>query len=302
MNISKTQYILKSLKKIAHKQWELFIISRILHNLDDDEIEFKTQQLIRRNDGSRALTDLYFPQLGLHLEIDEPHHNDYKQKKADEAREQDILTITGHKIERIKVARAGDPKKAKEIQEIRADVDAFTSIVQRIKNERLAKGAFTSWNFEKQYSADQHISKGHISIKDNVVFKTQAEALRCFGFTGKGWQKGTWRIPDGSCDIVWFPRLYEHGIWKNELSNDGKTILEVAKNHDGVGEIKKQRIDSIKNPDRKFIVFAKAKDSLGFNLLRYVGTFAININESSPYTLRFDRISDIEEVRIPAGQ
>jgi len=47
MSITKTEYILRSLKKITHKKWEFFVISRILHGLSDDEIEFITQQLMK---------------------------------------------------------------------------------------------------------------------------------------------------------------------------------------------------------------------------------------------------------------
>ena len=44
---SKDDYILRSLSKISHKKWELFIVSRIIHNVDDPEIEFSCQQAIR---------------------------------------------------------------------------------------------------------------------------------------------------------------------------------------------------------------------------------------------------------------
>ena len=71
MPISKQDYIYRSLKKVSHKGWETFVISRIIHGLDDDDIEFVTQQLVRLSDESRALTDLYFPQFDLHVEVDE---------------------------------------------------------------------------------------------------------------------------------------------------------------------------------------------------------------------------------------
>ena len=33
-----------------------------------------------------------------------------------------------------------------------------------------------------------------------------------------------WKIPDGTDDVVWFPRLYPHGMWHNELADGGKKI------------------------------------------------------------------------------
>lgn len=297
MVMTKSNFILKSLRKISHKEWESFIISRILHKLDDDDIEFVTQQLVHRRNGRRSLTDLYFPQLSLHLEIDEPHHEAREQESLDALRERDIISATGHKVERIKLARKGKNGGVKDISEIRADVDKFVSLVQAMKDERVAKNQFIPWDFESQYSAAPHIGRGYISVKGNVVFKTQVEALRCFGFTGNGWQRGVWPIPDNSNDVVWFPRLYEHGNWKNELSADGKTIFEVAKNAEGRKSIKQQRLNNPKSSNRKFIVFAKSKDSLGFNLLRYTGTFVMNKSHSDPEVLRFDRVADRETIR-----
>ena len=55
MSNAKTEYIHLSLKKISHKKWEYFLISRILHRLDDFEIEFVSQQLVRCTDATWAL-------------------------------------------------------------------------------------------------------------------------------------------------------------------------------------------------------------------------------------------------------
>ncbi len=290
MSISKQEYILRSLSKIRHKKWEVFIISRVLHGLDDDEIEFVTQQLVRLSDGTRALTDLYFPQFNLHLEIDEPHHE--KQVDKDKRREQDIINMTGHTIERIKVS--DNTGRELEMKEVRKEVDSF---IQRIISLKSKAISFTPWDWKNRYSANSVIERGHVSIDDNVVFHTQVEALRCFGFKGKGWQRGEWIIPDGSHDSVWFPRLYHHGKWHNELADNGKIIYERAINKDGVISITKQRESNLQYPKRKVIVFAKAKDVLGLNLLRYVGSFQMNLDQNESDVLRFDRFSIQEAVR-----
>ncbi|MGB0960310.1 MAG: AbaSI family restriction endonuclease [Halocynthiibacter sp.] len=65
--VTKDEFILRSLSKIQHKQWELFVVSRIINGLvmDDGDVEFVCQQLIRRSKERYALTDLYFPQFGI---------------------------------------------------------------------------------------------------------------------------------------------------------------------------------------------------------------------------------------------
>ncbi len=40
MRVSKNEYILRNLSKIKHKKWELFVITRITHLLNDPEIEY----------------------------------------------------------------------------------------------------------------------------------------------------------------------------------------------------------------------------------------------------------------------
>ena len=89
---SKDDYILRSLSKISHKKWELFIVSRIIHNLDDPEIEFSCQQAIKtKNRDKPYLTDLCFPQLKLYLEVHESYHENEKQKLTDKHRKREIL-------------------------------------------------------------------------------------------------------------------------------------------------------------------------------------------------------------------
>lgn len=293
MDISKDEYILRSLRKIAHKKWELFIVARILHKLDDDSVEFVTQQLVRLKDGRRALTDLYFPQFTLHLEIDEPHHP--KQLKDDERREQDIVEETGHEFHRIAIAGANGADS--NLSLVRADVDEFVETLRARKRDQDSSGNFEPWDWETRYSPDRFIAKGEISVSDNVVFRRQIDALRCFGFQGKGWQKGAWRLRDGSNDVVWFPRLYEHGMWRNELSQEGTVIYERALNQQGRASVAKQRWEAQNCKEPKWIVFAKGKDPLGFNLLRYVGTFAMNFDDVSDDYIRFDRLRTTEKIR-----
>ena len=297
MAITKTEYILRSLTKISNKKWEFFIISRIIHQLDND-IEFITQQMVRNKDGSIFLTDLFFPQFNIHVEIDEPFHK--AQKTKDIKREIDIIEVTGHKVFRINIERNGIEKS---LDKIKKETDLLVEEIQTLKTKAIENNRFSRWNFEERYSSLPIIKKGALLVDDNVVFKTQVEAMRCFGFSGNGYQRGAWTIPDGSFDTVWFPRLFTHGMWKNQLVNNGTRILEEAIYDDGyynpnaLLSIKKQLESEKKHAGRKHIVFAKSKDNLGFNLLRYVGTFVMNVKESSDNCLVFDRLRVKELIR-----
>lgn len=58
---------------------------------------------IRQAAEGRAMTDMYFPQFGIHVEVDEGHHK--AQIEADKLREADIVDATGHQIFRIDVTK-----------------------------------------------------------------------------------------------------------------------------------------------------------------------------------------------------
>ena len=49
--ISKDDYLLRNISKIKHKKWELYIITRILHSLNDSEIEYTCQQFVKTKSG-----------------------------------------------------------------------------------------------------------------------------------------------------------------------------------------------------------------------------------------------------------
>ena len=297
--MTKDDYILRSLAKVSNKKWEFYVISRIIHKLDDPEIEFVTQQLVRREDGKRALTDLFFPQFGLHLEVDESQHLEDRNAEADRKRAEDIQLITGHRIERISVAQRVSNTKVKDLSLsiVSPKIEDFISLIRSMKLQMVAKGEFEPWNFDLKYDPSRHINNGIISKRNDVVFRYQRDALRCFGYEGGHFQRGAWRVPDGSNDLVWFPRLYETSKWKNELSSDGLTIFERAINLDSQ-DGRKVALEKNIATERNRIVFAKAKSPLGYQLYRYVGTFRLNAKESSGTEVRYDQVSDTEKTRV----
>ena len=175
-------------------------------------------------------------------------------------RELDIIRRTNHNVRRIKIGngkdKISDTIRYKSLTDIRHQIDNLVEDIRNLKQQKIRDGDFSAWNLEKRYLSEATIRKGCLDVKDNVVFQVQLEALKCFGFEGEGYQRGAWTIRwDGSNDVVWFPRLYEHGMWKNELTNDGKTIIERAinENEEGIASIAKQRRDEEQYNGRKHL-------------------------------------------------
>ncbi|MEY2829079.1 MAG: hypothetical protein RIQ33_937, partial [Bacteroidota bacterium] len=98
--MTKREYVIRQIAKTNKKNYENYVVTRIYHRLNRNDVKFSTQQFVNRPEG-HALTDMYFPQLKLHIEIDEPFHK--KQKEMDINRETDIIQATNHEILRIEI-------------------------------------------------------------------------------------------------------------------------------------------------------------------------------------------------------
>lgn len=96
--MDKKEYIIRQLGRTKNKKYEAYVVSRIIHLLNNFDIKIVTQQYVVRPEG-RALTDLFFPQLSIHIEVDEEHHKSNIQD--DKIREADIVNATNHTILRI---------------------------------------------------------------------------------------------------------------------------------------------------------------------------------------------------------
>jgi very-short-patch-repair endonuclease len=276
MPISKDDYILRNFSKIQLKKWELYIITRIVHLLNDSEIEFVCQQFIKTRDGKRYLADLCFPSLKLYYEIDEAQHGSDQHKIKDEHRQREIIDATDFIEKRISIFDKN--KNDRNINEINKEVDEFIAFVKKRKKQFISKGNFIPWDYETKFSPAPHLKRGYIDVKDNVVFSNHRDALGCFGYKKGHYQRAVWRIK-GSNKEVWFPKLYRNNTWNNSLSNDFKKIIMKRNNNAKIKRRKK----------REFIVFAHYKDLLGQIVYKFLGEFHTLFKESDNYQRAFIR-------------
>lgn len=280
--ISQYEYVIRQLARTKSKRHEQYIVTGIVHKLGRDDVKFVTQQYVKRASG-RALTDLYFPAINLHIEIDEEHHG--KQVEQDQLREADIIDATGHEIIRIDVK--GTLKVMPELREINDRID---DCVEKIKSKIAAAGTdFESWNMEKELSIEPHILRGYIDVKDNVAFRKITDACNCFGHNYKSLQRASAKHPYHDDILIWLPKIFENDSWNNKISENEDFITEISKSKD----IKKIHFDKWMMEKRnKRIVFAKAKDSLGMVLYRFKGLYELDRSKSNLTTgLYWQRIS-----------
>tara|TARA_Y100000588_G_C14217436_1_gene909466 strand:+ start:445 stop:1320 length:876 start_codon:yes stop_codon:yes gene_type:complete len=281
MRVSKDEYILRNLSKIRHKKWELFVITRIIHLLNDPDIEFVCQQLIRSRNGKRYLTDLCFPSLKLYYEIDELQHASEPHRITDQIRQREIVDATDFIEKRIQVYDTH--RKDRDLDQITKEVDQFVAYVRRRKEELVSEGEFTPWNYETRFDPATHIKRGFIDVKDNVMFLNHRDAMRCFGYEGGHFQRAFWRIPNSNNKAIWFPKLYENNEWINYLSDDSKKIFMKEKTG--------ANLDTLLGPQEEWeaLVFAHYKDHLGQIVYKFLGEFHDSLEESTCYERVFVR-------------
>jgi very-short-patch-repair endonuclease len=282
--MDKKEYIIRQLGRTKNKKYEAYVVSRIIHLLDDFDIKFVTQQYVTRPEG-RALTDLFFPQVSLHVEVDEPYHK--ATIGNDKVREADIINATNHEILRVDISNS--------IEDINSQIDEIVEIIRNKKKQLKDKNSFIPWNIDLEFNPETYIKRGYIDVLDNVAFKTIKDACNCFGHNYSGWMKGGAPHPDFDT-VLWFPkllpdeklfpnrRLLQNGEWLNEISPDEETITErnmddeKARNHI-LGYINKTN-----GNQHKRITFAKVQGNLGDTLYRFRGLYELNIKASKPET------------------
>lgn len=282
-----TDYVIRQLGRTKNKRYEAYVISRIIHLLNDFTLKFVTQQFVRLSNKKIALTDLYFPQLGIHIEVDEGHHffknskieyslnltdepiYSISQTESDAMREEDIISITGHKIFRVNVYKnqEGEPQN---LESIHQQIDKIIEEIKVAKNKKIEASTFKEWNIETECNPQTYIDLGSISLADNVVLKTTKDVCNCFGYNYKNYQRGGALHPYEEDTLIWFPRLYENKDWVNTISPDGLTITEKSTDE----AITFKKLEEWKNGPQKRIVFARVKDNLNSRAMyRFMGLY-----------------------------
>lgn len=266
MKLTKQEYIIRQIAKTNKKNFENYVVTRIVHSLDTNEIKFLTQQFVKRPNGY-ALTDLYLPQISLHVEIDEPFHS--KQVIQDVDRELDIINATNQQIKRVKVTDS--------IDELNSQIDNLVSFI-RAKVDNLKKlGNFVSWNYEEEFDPNYWIGKGELKLEENPKFRTILDACNCMGQNFKNCQRAFYKSKHYKNHHLWFPKFYKNEEWDNSISEDGKLIREICK----TPEKAVKHFNRSMNYNSLRIVFPRSIDNLGYKLYSFRGIFKTDVKASS---------------------
>ena len=113
----KYDHLVRQIQRTAFKPHESFIIGSLLHDEKLIDILPLTQFYVKRKDGKYALIDLYYPQLNLAIEIDEPAHN--KNLQNDSIRQRAVEEYLNCNFFRISISKG---EVLNQIQELKSKI------------------------------------------------------------------------------------------------------------------------------------------------------------------------------------
>ena len=301
----KLDYMARMFRSIRNKRFESYAIQRIWHQLNDERVQFVTQQYFRRSEnGEYALADLYLPQIKLIVEIDEPPHSVIENQLRDEQRSNDIKAVSDVEIKRIPVCKDLERDEWLTLTDFNKEID---EVVRHIKGKIAEQGDnFKTWEGDNILSPEYHIKKGYLSVAENEYVKSIDDAAQIFSTKAihKGFLRaGGFDVPNKEGFFVWMPSANSR-IWNNKLSQDGLFITEYNEkeynkpyNKENEKDRKKHVEDVINNKQSR-ITFFREKDALGFNFYKFVGVFMLN-EERTRKENKFvwERISDRYDLR-----
>jgi very-short-patch-repair endonuclease len=282
-SISKENYVTRNFQKISGKRWELYVITRVIHLLNDPDIEYVCQQYINPPQNKEYyLADLAFPSLKLYLEIDEGQHGGESHQAADIKRDAEILEATDWECKRIAVyVNQGNTKVDKKLELLNQEIDKFVEHIRIKKQKLISQGNDIIWEYEKKFLPETFIKKQQINVSDNVALLNHRDVLRLFGYTKGHYQRAVWKV-EKFTEMVWFPKLYSNSDWVNEFDEETYTIHQHRK------DMKPHPISSIDANDR--IVFAHQKNIFGQTVYKFYGVFVFDHLRTDPVNHYFKRI------------
>ncbi|MBM3455737.1 MAG: hypothetical protein FJX80_11395 [Bacteroidetes bacterium] len=272
----KLEYITRLFQKASSKAIEHYCLSRLWHQLNNEDIKFIPQQKVTRNEKKYALTDLYLPQLKMHIEINEPpHYASPERIRADKKRRKQIEDNTGHKVYEIDCR--------KDLKEIHADIDKLVGLIQKQIAIQHQNGTFKPWRPDEDSNPILLRRKGFISTADEVSLNSIEDICQLFGAdfnkTKRGFlRRGGILHPQDKNILIWWPSDRTRQGWLNSVCKGGKEIIETHSD----GKKKHEHYIKYLNSSQKRIVFFHCTDVLGLTSYKYHGIYAYDQKKSAP--------------------
>lgn len=275
MQHANLQYLSRLFQKISSKPTELYVVSRIWHQLNDLEIQMIPQQYVNLPEDKYALSDIFFPQVNVFVEINEPqHYHSDSRIELDRQRNEKIKAKTGTDVE---VIDCREP-----LEKIHQQID---DIVKRIKGKveasRMAD-SFKQWRPDISRDPAYWKTKGVLRVEDDVIMNNIEAICSIFDADFKQTKRGFLRKgaivhPNLPGCVIWWPSAASRSKWRNHALDGGILITE---SNNFAEKNQSHYHGTIKSPHKR-IVFYHTKDALGFEGYYFMGIYEIDFDLSN---------------------
>ncbi len=283
----KLEYVTRLFEKTNNKKIENYVITRLWHKLDNVDIKMVPQQYVSRDNSKYALTDIYFPQFGICVEVNEPAHYFTQEKiETDFKRNQEIEQKISCEVIEIDCRPS--------LSEIHKQIDDVVRIINNKIEIQKRNKSFNAWCPENEFSVEFWQKKKIIELNKNIGFFTIDDVCRLFNADPQKIKRGFLRKgaiahPKNDKIVIWWPSVNPRSNWKNTYNQDTGEIIEsnvdVQKNYNHFNW-------GLKNSETR-IVFLHHKDVLGFATYKYCGVYQVNADKTrSLQKLVWTRISN----------
>ena len=253
----KIDYRTRLFQRTNSKRIEHYVLTRIWHLLDNYDLKMIPQQYVSRDQNQYALTDVYFPQVEFHIEVNEPAHYDNEEKiKQDLTRKNEVENNTGHKVITIDCRE--------DIMGIHNQIDKLITAINKAVNQQISLDTFNPWKPENEHNPNFWKTRGKIDLTDEVSLHTIENICHLFSAnsskTKRGFsRKGGIQHPINPKMFIWWPSERPRSGWLNTFDEiNGMITATHTDNQKRIDHYNDQSKDS-----HTRIVFYHFKDILG---------------------------------------
>jgi hypothetical protein len=202
----KLDYITRLFEKTNKKRYENYVITRLWHNLDNLDIKMVPQQYIVRNGKQYALTDVYFPQFNICVEVNEPAH--YKT--------QDNINSDNVRNEEIRNSISGEvcviDCRSEDLADIHKQIDDVIVLINERLNKQVKEGSFRAWNPDNEFLFEYWKGQKVIDVAENVALLKIDDVCELFDADPKKIRRGFLRNgaiahPRRNDLTIWWPSI-----------------------------------------------------------------------------------------------
>lgn len=137
------EHIVSQLHRTYRKRHENFVLGALIHDEVIGELLVFTQHYVRFKTEGYALVDIFYPQLDIAIEVDEPLHQNFRE--SDRKREQQLKETLACDVIRIDVASGNIYDQVKLLRE---------ELVNRM-NQLRSSGKWKPWTEPPSISFDK---------------------------------------------------------------------------------------------------------------------------------------------------